>query len=168
MASSNCAMLQKTWNNIHSDECYTPFEAIEPILEYLNKSKVYYECSSWISSNIIDYLRDNWYNIISSWDRDFLEDDIPEWIDIILTNPPYSKKDKFIERCYELGYPFALLLPVSSIQWKKRGELFSKYWIEIGVLNKRIDFTNKWSPHFWVAWFCKNILPSKLLFFNNR
>lgn len=32
MASSNINMLKKTGNNINSDECYTPTEAIEPIL----------------------------------------------------------------------------------------------------------------------------------------
>lgn len=37
MASTNIEMLKKTSNNIHSDECYTPKEAIIPLLEFLDK-----------------------------------------------------------------------------------------------------------------------------------
>lgn len=164
MASSNLNMLRNTGNTIHSDECYTPKEALIPLLQYLDKTLTYYDCTSNISSNIVDYLNHNGYKCISSNGKDFLKDDMPSGVDVILTNPPYSKKDKFIERCYNLEMPFALLLPVSSIQGQKRGELFDANGIELLVLNKRIDFTGKGSPHFGVAWFCKNVLPENLIF----
>jgi len=54
-----------------------------------------------------------------------------------------------------------LVLPVSSLQGQLRGKLFSKYGIDLLVLNKRIDFTGKGSPHFGVAWYCYKILPKK-------
>ena len=38
--------------------------------------------------------------------------------------------------------------------------------IEVLVLNQRVDFTGKGSPHFGVAWFCKGLLPEKLIFTN--
>ena len=162
MASSNVNMLKKTSNNIHSDECYTPPKAVEPILDFLDKDKIYYDCTSGISSSIVDYLNANGFTCLSSGDRDFLNDTLPHF-DVVLTNPPYSKKDKFIERCYEINKPFALLLPVSSLQGIKRGAMFSK-GLELLVLKKRIDFTGKGSPHFGVAWFCYNLLPQTLLF----
>jgi len=164
MASSNIKMLNKTGNNERSDECYTPKEAVIPLLKFLEKDKIYYECTSNKSSSIVDFMRSEGYKIISSNGRDFLKDNIPEEVDIILTNPPYSKKDKFIERCYELNKPFALLLPVSSLQGQKRGKLFGEKGIELLILNKRIDFTGKGSPHFGVAWFCSNILSKSLIF----
>lgn len=167
MASSNLQMLWKTGNNIHSDEVYTPIEAIDPIIKYLDKDKIYFECTSWLSSSIVEYLKSKWFNILSNWDIDFLKDDLPEF-DVIITNPPYSKKDKFIKRCYDIWKPFALLLPVSSIQWQTRWRMFNKHWIEILVLNKRIDFTWKHNPHFWVAWFCYNILWEKIIFSDNN
>jgi hypothetical protein len=164
MASSNIGMLSKTGNNESSDECYTPRDAIEPLLEYLDKKNIYYDCTSGISSKLIDTMTENGFNCKSSGDVDFLTEEAIEDFDIIITNPPYSKKDKFIEKCYETGKPFALLLPVSSMQGIKRGAMFNKNGIEILVLNKRIDFTGKGSPHFGVAWFCWNILPEKLMF----
>lgn len=164
MASSNINMLNKTSNNIQSDECYTPEEALIPLLKYLDKTKTYYDCTSGVSSNIVNFLINNGFICLSSEGRDFLLDDIPSEVDIILTNPPYSKKDKFIERCYKLGKPFGLLLPVSAIQGQKRGVMFSENGVELLVLNKRIDFTGKGSPHFGVAWFCNKILNEKLIF----
>lgn len=164
MASGNLEMLKKTSNNESSDECYTPNEAIYPLLEFLEKGYTYYDCTSGISSQIVDYMNENGYDCESSNGLDFLTEDIVKDIDIIITNPPYSKKDKFIKRCYELGKPFALLLPVSSIQGQVRGKMFNDYGIEILALNKRIDFTKKGSPHFGVAWFYHNILPERLMF----
>ena len=164
MASTNISMLSKTSNNVRSDECYTPKEALAPLLQYLDKTLTYYDCTSNKSSNIVDFLNNNGYKCLSSNGKDFLIDKIPNKFDVILTNPPYSKKDKFIERCYNLKKPFALLLPVSSIQGQKRGNMFDANGIELLVLNKRIDFTGKGSPHFGVAWFCKDILPNKIIF----
>jgi hypothetical protein len=163
MASANIEMLKKTGNNAKSDECYTPKEALEPLLEFLDKGKIYYDCTSDKSSQLVDFLNEKGYRCLSSGSSNFLVDDIPN-VDAIITNPPYSKKDKFIKKCYELGKPFALLLPVSSLQGQARGKMFSENGIEILTLNKRIDFTKKGSPHFGVAWFCHKILPRQLIF----
>jgi hypothetical protein len=163
MASTNLKMLNKTGNNEKSDECYTPESALIPLLQYLNKDKIYYDCTSGISSNIINFFNEKEFTCKSSMNRDFLTDSFNDY-DIIITNPPYSKKDKFIEKCYESGKPFALLLPVSALQGQNRGKMFGENGIEILALNKRIDFTGKGSPHFGVAWFCYKILPERLIF----
>lgn len=163
MAGSNLAMLSITGNNTESDECYTPIEALKPLLAVLPKDMVYYDCTSGLSSSIVDFLNDNGFTCKASEGRDFLTDSFQDY-DCIITNPPYSKKDKFIEKCYSTGKPFALLLPVSSLQGVKRGSMFDIKGIELLVLNKRIDFTGKKSPHFGVAWFCKDLLPTTIMF----
>jgi len=164
MASSSITALLQSCKTSKGDECYTPEIAIKPLLKYLDKDKIYYDCTSSKSLNIVKTFLKYSYTCLPSKDKDFLKDDIPEKIDVIITNPPYSLKDKFIERCYQLNKPFALLLPVTALQGQKRGILFAKYGIELLVLNKRIDFTGKGSPHFGVAWFCFNILPQSLIF----
>jgi len=163
MASSNLQMLSKTGNNSLSDECYTPEYAVTPLLEYLDNALKWYEPTAGISKSIVNCLDKKGFNIQSGVDSNFLISDYDNY-DAIITNPPYSIKDKFIEKCYETGKPFALLLPVSSLQGQKRGKMFDKYGIEILVLNKRVDFTGKGSPHFGVAWFCHNVLPKKVIF----
>jgi len=164
MASSNINMLLKTGNTFHSDECYTPDIAIIPLLKHLDKSLSWYEPTSGISKNIVNYLTNNGLKIQENYDNDFLNSNYKNY-DAIVTNPPYSIKDKFIEKCYNTGKPFALLLPVSSLQGQKRGKMFNKYGIDLLVLNKRVDFTGKGSPHFGVAWFCHKILKEKLVFY---
>ena len=163
MASSSINALINSCKTSDGDECYTPNYALEVLLPYLDKNKTYYEATSNISSNILNFAKENKFNFIGSNGKDFLNDELPDF-DAIITNPPYSIKDKFIKKCYDLNKPFALLLPVTAIQGKFRGKLFNDNGIELLVLNSRVDFTGKGAPHFGVAWFCKNILPSNLIF----
>ena len=74
-------------------------------------------------------------------------------------------KDKFLERCYEIGKPFALLLPLTALEGIARQELYKKYGLELILLPKRIDFTGKKAPWFAVAWFTYGFnLPKEINF----
>lgn len=79
--------------------------------------------------------------------------------DIMVTNPPYSVKYKWLARCYALGKPFALLMPVETLGAQKGQTLFERYGLELILLNRRVDFKmpNKgWDgagAQFPVAWF---------------
>ena len=55
--------------------------------------------------------------------KDFFKYEPEEW-DILISNPPYSIKDAIIKRVYELNKPFALLLPLNSLQGKQRYKYF--------------------------------------------
>lgn len=98
--------------------------------------------------------------------RDFFTYEPEHW-DVMISNPPFSKKDEVLRRAYELGKPFALLLPANSIQGKKRFEIF-KNDVQLLCFDARIDFhttsmqtTTKGTP-FASSYFCRNFLPSKL------
>lgn len=170
MASTNIKMLNRTGNNEQSDECYTPEEALLPLLPSLDKSLTYYECASGKSQSISNFLMSRGIVCISSYEKDFLKDDIPDYVDVIITNPPYSKKDAFIKRCYDIGKPFALLLPLTALQGagtkkrKGRNQMYHENGIEVLVLKDRIDFTGGGAPHFAVGWFSHGILPEPLIF----
>lgn len=156
--------LKQVGRNAESDECYTPISQVTPLLPYLDKSKTYYEATSGISSNILDGFQDSGYNMVGSGDRDFFTCTSDDVYDGIITNPPYSKKDKFIEHCYTLGKPFALLLPVASFQGGKRGRMFIEHGMSALVYNNRVDFTGKRNPHFGVAWFIHGFLPPNTIY----
>lgn len=149
-----------------NDELYTPKEAILPILKYLDKSKTYWECTDFGGSNITKILKENGFKVINTnkVELDFLLDD-PLDCDVIITNPPYSIKDKFIKRCYEIGKPFMLLLPLTALEGKERNKLYKQYGIELIILNKRINFmkekNNVW---FNTSWFCRGIADRQLNF----
>ena len=152
-----------------NDELYTPEYAIVPLLKYLPKNKVIWECTDFGCSNITKILKDNGYKVISTHKNNFnfLTDKANFEFDIIITNPPYSLKDDFLKRCYEYGKPFCLLLPITSLERIERGTLYRKNGIELLVFDRRCNFiynNNKKSNWFNMSWFCWNILPKQLIF----
>jgi len=123
-----------------SDEFMTPKYAIKPLLPYLKKSWTIWECA-WGKGSLAKHLEKRGFKVIGEPFWDFLNKDLglnKGGFDIIVTNPPYSLKDKFLERCYELGKPFALLMPLTALEGKARGELYRKYGIQLIIPNKRI------------------------------
>lgn len=153
--------------NTKNDELYTPREAVLPLLKYLDKSKIYWECTDFGDSNITKVLIENGFNVIATkkTEFDFLKDKPLFKFDAIITNPPYSIKDKFLKRCYELNKPFALLLPLTALEGKERGKLYRKNGIELIVLDKRINFMKeKRNVWFNTSWFCYKICDNQLNF----
>jgi hypothetical protein len=94
---------------------------------------------------------------------DFLTRETRAHYDVIVTNPPYSLKDAFITRAYELDVPFAFLLPLTALEGTGRGSLFRRYGIEVLVLDRRVEFAGN-SVWFNTSWFCYRLLPRQLIF----
>lgn len=150
-----------------NDEFYTPREAVYPLLKYLDKSKIYWECTDFGDSNIRKGLVENGYKVVVTRKEefDFLKNDPLFKFDAIVTNPPYSLKDKFLKRCYELDKPFALLLPLTALEGKERGKLYKEKGIELIILNKRINFMKeKKNVWFNTSWFCYKVCNEQLNF----
>jgi hypothetical protein len=97
--------LKRIGRNSESDECYTPSSQVSPLLEYLDKENTYYEATSDKSSNILNGFTEAGYSMVGSDSKDFFECTSADVYDGIVTNPPYSIKDKFIEHCYKLDKP---------------------------------------------------------------
>lgn len=149
------------------DEVYTPAYAIEPLIEFIPKDKIVWECTDFGASQITSRLRELGYTVVASHrdDFDFLEDTPDFEYDIIITNPPYSLKDKFLKRAYELNKQFAFLLPITSLEGLARGKLFRENNIEVLVLDGRVNFTKgKAGAWFNTSWFCNGLLPKQLVF----
>lgn len=154
-----------------AQEQYTPYYAVEPIVKYIPKDKVIWcpfdkEWSAFYQTFIM-----NGYNVI----RTHLDDGFnfftfePEYYDVIISNPPYNIKDDILRRLYQLNKPFAMLLPMNSLQGRSRYELFQN-GIQLLSFDQRIGFHNmnsmdktiEGSP-FATAYFCRNLLPSDLI-----
>jgi len=151
------------------DKLYTPKYAIAPLLPYFKKfkNKIFWECTDFGKSNITKVLQKNGFKVITSHiseGKDFFKYQPKEW-DILITNPPYSLKDKFLERAYSLNKPFCFLLPITTLEGIKRGKLFRRCGVELLVLDRRINFMkNKKACWFNTSWFCWKVLPEKLIF----
>lgn len=154
------------------NELFTPFYVVDHIIEYLPKDKIIwcpFDIDKWSAFSI--RLKEGGYKVISSHidnGQDFFNYEPEQW-DIIVSNPPFSLKDKILERLYSFNKPFAILLPLNSLQGKQRYKYF-KQGIQILSFDARICYHDKehmdnvvnGSP-FATAYFCRNLLPKDLI-----
>ncbi len=87
--------------------------------------------------------------------------------DCIITNPPYSIKDAWLQRCFDIGKPFALLLPITALGEQGRVAMYRKNGIQLILPPGRIQFTTpngkEGGSWFYAAWFCHGLdLPSQI------
>lgn len=152
------------------DDFQTPPVALNPLLQHIPKNWVVWECAQgfgWLTKAMIDL----GYNVIGSdiiTGQDYLTWQPDSW-DVAITNPPYAIKQKFLERAYYLGKPFAFLLPLTTFETKKRQELFDKFGLEVIFFDKRINFrtpsgegSGSW---FATAWFTSGLNIGKQMTF---
>jgi hypothetical protein len=149
----------KIHSNIN-DECYTPFDAVVPLIKHLPEwvKIVWCPCDK-PESQIVKALNDSGRRAIATHiddGFDFLKvaPSDPSSYDMIITNIPYSCKEKMIERCIQLGKPWALLLPLDSLCGNRRYNLYSQADVGCITLHKRLDFTGKKKNWFYNAWVC--------------
>ena len=154
-------------NNGHTDEMYTPEYALYPLLPYVNKRMRIWECA-WGTGTLAFHLQKKGYRVVGDSELDFLTETFVEEWDAIITNPPYSKKDEFLERAYSLGKPFAYLLPLTALEGIRRGKLYSEHGLQLIVPNRRVNFitpnggSSSWFATAWFTW--KLYLPQDLMF----
>ena len=154
-----------------NNELYSPFYIVDHIMKYLPKDKVIW-CpfdEEWSAFYI--RLKECGYTVIRSSLKDnqnFFEYEPDQW-DIIVSNPPFSIKDKVLNRLYSFHKPFAVLLPLNSLQGKSRFQYF-KQGIQILSFDSRVCYHNKKHMHsvvkgspFATAYFCKDLLPKDLI-----
>lgn len=156
--------------NGNSNDFQTPSLALNPLYKYLKKEWLIWECSCG-RGNLVNALNSKGYLTIGTdimSGHDFLNYK-PEKFDCIITNPPFSLKEKFLERCYKLNKPFALLLPLTTFEGKKRQELFREYGVQVIFFDKRINFetpsgkgSGSWFATAWFTWGLN--LPKELNF----
>ena len=138
-------------------------------MPYLDKSKVIWDCA-YGTGRLAKHFRKQGFRVVGNEVIDFLQFEKQNLSveDIIITNPPYSLKDKFLEKAFELGKPFAFLLPLTTLEGIKRGKMFREHEIQMIIPNKRINFeipSGKKSAWFATAWFCHGLnLPKQLNF----
>ncbi len=154
------------------DNLYTPAYAVTPLLEYVSKTAVIWECCDAGGSEYTKVFRENGNHVIASdiqTGENFFDYEPEEHYDIIITNPPYSLKNEFLERAYSLNKPFAFLLPITTLESQARNKIFRNYnsELELLVFDKRVEFLKNGKNNNWfnTSYFCRNFLPDKIIFY---
>lgn len=157
-----------------SDEVFTPAYAVEPLVKYLKafKSNVIIWCpfdQEW--SEYVKVFTKNGFNVIHSHidnGENFFFYEPPQSYDIIISNPPFSQKDNVLKRLFELGKPYAMLLPIPVLQ----GQTRFPYMRDIQYLgfDKRINYykdkemqCTQDGVSFGSCYICRNFLPKDLI-----
>ena len=158
------------------DEFYTPLYAVKPIFKYLKEGATIWCPFDTADSYFVRYGKKLGFKVIHSHideGKDFFEiKPKKDKIDYIISNPPYSCRQQVLQRLFELGIPFAMLLGVVGIfESQDRFEMFRDNDFEVLYMNKRISFFKDFNdpkpalnPPFSTAYFCHHILPKQICF----
>lgn len=156
-----------------NDEFYTPKYAIIPITKYLKENSTIWCPFDTENSLFVKVLKDNGHNVICTHiekNQDFFKMNIK--CDYIISNPPYSIKTEVLERLFDIGTPFAMLVGVVGLfESQRRFEMFKNNNFEIMYMNKRISYFKSYeeqkpslNPPFSSVYICHNILPEQIIF----
>ena len=142
----------------------TPPEATEALLRFLHlpKETVIWEpaCGEMDMASAIQRAG---YSVIATdliYGQNFLTEPLHD-CDWIITNPPFTIADKFIERCTEHGKPFAMLLKSHYWHARKRYDLFTKVtptfvcpltWRPNFMFKKREKRSSPLMDMMWCVW----------------
>lgn len=141
-----------------NDEFYTPAIAVEMILPYIPSHVTrIWECTAIKESEIVKVLRNEGYTVIATHidnGFDFLLQK-PADFDLIVTNPPYSIKEDFLQRAFELKKPFMFLFPITTLEGVKRHKMFRENGIQLLIPDRRFNFSaeKKSGAWFQTSWF---------------
>ena len=159
-----------------SDEYYTPAYAVEPLLKYLdreNKSNYTIWCPfDKEESQFVKIFSAAGYKVIHSHideGKDFFSYEPDEPYDYIISNPPFSCKDEVLKRLYELSKPYAMLLPLPTLQGQKRFPYIKD--CEALIFDKRVQYFKdieqteiSKGASFGSIYICRDFLPNDLIF----
>jgi len=145
-----------------SDNYITNSDEWKRIKEYIPTDKIIWS-PFYCDGKQKEYFKDMGFDIIHE-DKDFFAYE-PEF-DLIIDNPPFSKKREVLVRLKELDKPFILIAPSMMLSYKYFQELFKDH-IQIIIPQKRICFKNlnsdkkNYTPPFASFYFCYKMNLSK-------
>ena len=152
------------------DDFQTPPSALEPLYKFLKPNWTIWECAVG-KGKLTRALRKKGFDVVSTdifSGHDFLKYE-PKHYDCIITNPPFSLKQEFLQRAYCLGKPFAFLLPLTTLESAKRQFLFRCGGLELILFDHRINFETPngegGGSWFATAWFTNGLKVGKQLTF---
>ena len=113
--------------NVYSDEWYTSQATVDKAIELLNPEPNSLVLCPFDSENslFVKTLEGMEHSVIYGID-DFIEGQF-RLCDYIITNPPFSVKDKVIQKVYEYGVKAVLIMPIDALGGVKRHEMYREY-----------------------------------------
>jgi len=151
-----------------NDENYTPKYAVEPLISFIPNNIFPYII--WCpfdkaDSEFVKLFEYIGYTVIHSHidnGQDFYEYEPKEW-DVIISNPPFTKKRQIFERALSFNKPFALLMTNTWLNDSAPKQLFKDKELQLLMFDKRIDFDGQKKITFSSSYYCYNFLPKQII-----
>jgi hypothetical protein len=127
--------------NVYSDEWYTSQETVDIAIKLLNPEPDSLILCPFDSENslFVKTLKAMEHTVIYDID-DFIDGDF-RLCDYIITNPPFSIKDKVIKKVYEYGLKAVLIMPIDALGGVKRHEMYKEHgYPSVYVPSRRITY----------------------------
>jgi hypothetical protein len=145
----------------------TPPEAVQPLIPYLKKFRVLWDPLTGPENNnlaLANTLHQYGFEVFTSPRSFFQFFAPPPSIEAIVTNPPYSDTERYIQHAFDLGIPFCFLIPITKLSNKTMYAMLKTNSFEVLILPGRINYIGgKNSAPFPSCWLCSNVLPEKLV-----
>ena len=162
----------------NTDEWYTPPEPVRMLVPYLERNgyrKILCPFDK-AESNYVKILRECGLDVEHSHiddGVDFFDIENLTDYDAIVSNPPFSKRQKILERLFGSGAPFAMLMNFNGLfDSKARWTLFRDNGFELLVPLGRIHFFNDTcpgnSPNFQSVYVCHGMSDKQIDFINGE
>lgn len=90
--------------------------------------------------------------------------------EIVVSNPPFSKRQQILQKLYEWDIPFALVTNFNGLfDSKIRQELFKTHDVQLLIPRGRMKFTHKEkgqlnAPNFQSIYVCYKLLDKQIVF----
>lgn len=166
------------YSNSYGDEQWTPRYAVEILLEHIHhlKDKIIWCPFDTEDSWFYKVLTEQGFSVIAthiSQGYDFFTHEPERW-DVILSNPPYKNKSKYISRAESFGKPWCFLLPINLLSDGVINNTFGDFSeLTILVPNRRVRFKNLNNsdiknniPTFKASYIGRNFFTKQLIGFN--
>ena len=159
------------------DEWFTPKEAVFPILTYLKPKSTVWCPFDMKESLFVKILTESGHKVIYSHifnGEDFFSMIVPD-CDYIVSNPPYSLRNNVLERLFNIGKPFAMLMNTNGLfDSNLRWNLFKNNKFTLIYLKGRVNYSEnniricKSSPPFQSAYICYKISDKQIILEENK
>jgi len=102
----------------------------------------------------------NQRDFFSYWSNEIRE------FDVVVSNPPFSKKLEIFQRLYEAEVPFAMLMNLMILNYEIVGRFFLNHPLQLLIPTRRVSFDGNQSS-FNTAYFCFKFLGPRDVVFHD-
>jgi hypothetical protein len=158
-------------DGVSNDECYTPEYGVAPIIQYIPRGAVVWCPFDTVESNFVKLLRAAGIAVVHSHisaNEDFMTYEPTTHWDMIVSNPPFTKKRETFERALSFNKPFALIMSNTWLNDAAPKQLFREKDLQLLMFDKRMEFlqpngkaSNKIT--FSSSYYCYQVLPKQLI-----